>query len=33
LYFDASGGRNDVLQQLKEMAELFEFMNDFNIKD
>lgn len=33
LYFDASGGRSEVLQQLKEMAKLFEFMHDFNVDD
>ena len=33
LYFDSSGGRIDILQQLKEMAKLFEFMNDFSIED
>lgn len=33
LYFDASGGRNEVLQQLREMARLFDFMRDFQIED
>ncbi len=33
LYFDASGGRNEVLSQLREIARLFEFMKDFRIED
>ena len=33
LYFDASGGRNEVLSQLREIAKLFEFMKDFRIED
>ena len=33
LYFDASAGRNQLLQQLREMARLFDFMRDFHIKD
>lgn len=33
LYFDASGGRNETLSQLRDIAKLFEFMKDFRIED